>query len=164
MVRTNNRGAHNRGAHAGKPASRAGTSARGTRARGVRAGSKRVGDARVSGVRLRSARVRVIAAAGATILLLTGLALGWAAPDPSAEPTVQAFLLAWENGDYPAAAALTTGAPGQVSAALSNAYRQLGAADISLGMAGITQRGKTAEARFSASVNLGRGEIGRAHV
>jgi cell division protein FtsI/penicillin-binding protein 2 len=157
MVRTNNRGAHNRGAHAGKPAARVGTSARGTRARRVRAGSKRVGDARVSGVRLRSARVRVIAAAGATVLLLAGLALGWAAPDPSAEPTVQAFLLAWENGDYAAAAALTTGAPGQVSAALSNAYRQLGAADISLGMAGITQRSKTADARFSASVNLGRG-------
>jgi cell division protein FtsI/penicillin-binding protein 2 len=99
----------------------------------------------------------VIAAAGATVLLLAGLALGWAAPDPSAEPTVQAFLLAWENGDYTAAAALTTGAPAQVSAALSNAYRQLGAADISLGMAGIAQQGKTADAKFSASVNLGRG-------
>jgi cell division protein FtsI/penicillin-binding protein 2 len=99
----------------------------------------------------------VVAAVGATVLLLTGLALGWAAPDPSAEPTVQSFLLAWENGDYPAAAALTTGAPVQVAAALNSAFRQVGAAGISLGLVSVTQRGDTAGAQFSASVNLGRG-------
>ncbi len=163
MVRTNNRGAHNRGAHAGKPVPRVGTSVRGTRARGVRArggpvgGDRQIGETRVDRGRLRSARVRVVAAAGATVLLLAGLALGWAAPDPSAEPTVQSFLLAWENGDYPAAAALTTGAPVQVAEALSSAYRQVGAADITLGLVGVTQRGDTARAQFSASVNLGRG-------
>jgi hypothetical protein len=83
MVRTNNRGAH-----AGKPTpSRVGTSVRGTRARGARAadaarvgrvGKKRAGESRVGGIHPRSARVRVIAAAGATALLLGGLRLGYA--------------------------------------------------------------------------------------
>jgi cell division protein FtsI/penicillin-binding protein 2 len=108
-------------------------------------------------VRPRSARVRLIAAAGATVLLLLGLALGWARPEPTAEPTVQDFLLAWENGQYSSAAALTTGAPVSVAAALQDAYRDLGAADITLGLAGVTQHGSTASAQFDASVDLGRG-------
>jgi cell division protein FtsI/penicillin-binding protein 2 len=161
MVRT-----HNRGAHAGKPAPRAGgqgklagrgTSARGTRARGARADNKRVGETRVGGARLRSARVRMVAAVGATALLLLGLGLGLATPEPTAEPTVQAFLLAWENGQYAAAAALTTGAPADVAAALQDAYRDVGAAALTLGMAAVTQHGNTASAQFDASVDLGHG-------
>jgi cell division protein FtsI/penicillin-binding protein 2 len=164
MVRT-----HNKGAHAGKPVPRVGTSARGTRARGARAGGagdagraggagkRRVGETRVGGVRLRSARVRVVAAAGATVLLLAGLALGWVTPRPGAEPTVQAFLLAWENGQYAAAAGLTTGAPAGVAATLQDAYRDVGAASLTLTMGDITQRANTATAKFDASVNLGRG-------
>ena len=153
MVRT-----HNRGAHAGKPAPLRGGPARGTRARGARAGDKRTGESRVRGVRPRTTRGRVIAAAGATVVLLVGLALGWASPEPSAEPTVQSFLLAWENGDYASAAALTTGAPAvAVAAAMESAYQQLGAADLSLSMGNIAQRGDTADAHFKASVNLGRG-------
>jgi cell division protein FtsI/penicillin-binding protein 2 len=168
MVRT-----HNRGAHAGKPAPRVGASARGTRARGARgeraggarvggarvggAGKKRVGETRVGAVRLRSARVRVVAAAGATVLLLAGLALGWVTPRPDAEPTVQAFLLAWENGQYATAAGLTTGAPAGVAAALQDAYRDVGAAALTLSMGNITQHANTATAQFGASVNLGHG-------
>jgi cell division protein FtsI/penicillin-binding protein 2 len=153
MVRT-----HSRGAHAGKPAPLRGGPARGTRARGARAGNRRTGESRVRGVRPRTTRGRVIAAAGATVVLLIGLALGWASPSPSAEPTVQAFLLAWENGDYTSAAALTTGAPAvAVAAALESAYQQLGAADLSLSMGSITQHGNTADAHFNASVDLGRG-------
>src|ERR1700733_11230295 len=98
MVRTHNRG----GAHAGKPTpSREGTSDRVSRARGARArageagNKKRTGESRVGGVHLRSARVRVIAAAGATVLLLVGLAFGWAPPQAGAEPTGQAFLADW---------------------------------------------------------------------
>ena len=87
MVRTNNRGAH-----AGKPTpSRVGTSVRGTRARGARAADsakRKIGESRVGGVHPRSARVRVIAAAGATALLLGGLAFGWVTPQPGAEPTL----------------------------------------------------------------------------
>jgi cell division protein FtsI/penicillin-binding protein 2 len=152
MVRT-----HNRGAHAGKPAVRAGGPARGTRARGVRAGNRRVGDKRVAGARPRSARARVVAAAAATALLLTGLALGWVTPAPSAEGTVQAFLLDWESGQYAAAAALTTGAPATVAAALHGAYVQVGAADLTLGMASVIQHGADARASFDADVDLGRG-------
>ncbi len=94
------------------------------------------------------------------MVLLAGLALGWASPEPSPEPTVQSFLLAWENGDYTVAAALTTGAPAvAVAAALQSAYQQLGAADLSLGMASISQLGDTADAHFNASVDLGRGGL-----
>jgi cell division protein FtsI/penicillin-binding protein 2 len=152
MVRT-----RNRGAHAGKPVPRVGTPTRGTRARGTRGGNKRVGETRVGGVRLRSARVRVVAAAGATVLLLAGLALGWVTPRPGAEPTVQAFLLAWENGQYATAAGLTTGAPAGVAAALQDAYRDVGAAALTLTMGNISQQANTATAQFGASVNLGRG-------
>jgi cell division protein FtsI/penicillin-binding protein 2 len=167
MVRT-----HNRGAHAGKPAAKAGsrgtasgegasagrgTSVGGTRARGARAGNKRVGETRVGRLRPRSARGRLVAAAGATAVLLIGLALGWATPEPTAEPTVQSFLLDWENGQYAAAAGLTTGTPAGVAAALQDAYQDVGAAAMTLGMAAVIQHGNTASAQFDASVDLGRG-------
>jgi cell division protein FtsI/penicillin-binding protein 2 len=179
MVRT-----HSRGAHAGKPAPKAGsrgtaggedtngargTPTRGTRARGARAGrageaarlgrvgKRGVGDIRVGGVRPRLSRKRVVAAAGATALLLIGLALGWVTPEPTAEPTVQSFLLDWENGQYAAAAGLTTGAPAGVAAALQDAYQDVGAADLSLAMSTVRQQGNKASASFDASVVLGRG-------
>jgi cell division protein FtsI/penicillin-binding protein 2 len=44
-----------------------------------------------------------------------------------------------------------------VAAALQGAYRQLGAADISISMGHISQRGDAAHAYFNASVDLGRG-------
>jgi cell division protein FtsI/penicillin-binding protein 2 len=111
----------------------------------------------VAGIRPRSARARVVAAAAATALLLTGLALGWASPEPSPEGTVQAFLLDWEGGQYAAAAALTTGVPATVATALHDAYEQVGAADLTLGMASVIQHGDTAQARFDADVDLGHG-------
>jgi cell division protein FtsI/penicillin-binding protein 2 len=156
---------HSRGAHAGKPAPLPGGrdarprvgSARGTRARGARAGDTRVGEKRVGGVRPRSTRARVVAASCATAALLIGVALGWASPEPSAEPTVQAFLLDWQSGSYAAAAAQTTGVTAQVAAALHGAYQQLGAADLLIAMGSISQHGDTADARFSASIDLGRG-------
>jgi cell division protein FtsI/penicillin-binding protein 2 len=173
MVRT-----HNRGAHAGKPAPKAGSrgtaggegappgrgaSVRGTRARGARAGrvgeagKRRVGETRVGGVRPRLSRARLVAAAGATALLLIGLAVGWVTPEPTAEPTVQSFLLDWENGQYSAAAGLTTGAPAGVADALQDAYQDVGAAAATLSLAAVNQHGNTASAQFDASVDLGRG-------
>jgi cell division protein FtsI/penicillin-binding protein 2 len=77
----------------------------------------------------------------------------------SAEPTVQAFLLAWENKQYQHAAALTDGTPDTVADELAGTYRQLDAADLVLQMAGVTQHGSTATARFLASVDLGTGGL-----
>ena len=111
----------------------------------------------MGGVRPRLSRARLVAAAGATALLLIALAVGWVTPEPTAEPTVQSFLLDWENGQYAAAAGLTTGAPSGVAAALQDAYQDVGAADTSLSMAAVNQHGDTASARFDASVDLGRG-------
>lgn len=157
---------HNRGAHAGRPApllgmrNQRGAPAVETRAGRPPAGRRRAGGAGGAGVKAprgRSVRVRVVAASAATALLLIGVAVGWASPEPSAEPTVQAFLLDWESGQYSAAATLTTGEPAAVAAELSGAYQQLGANDVSLGMATIAQHGDTADAHFNASVDLGHG-------
>jgi hypothetical protein len=90
--------------------------------------------------------VLAFAAVGFTGLLST----------PSAEPTVQAFLLNWQQKSYAAAAALTTGDPAEVATELKNAYRGLDAAAYYLSMGPITQSGNTAQAQFTASVDLGQ--------
>lgn len=77
--------------------------------------------------------------------------------DPSVAASVKEFLLAWESGQYGAAAALTTGQRAEVATALRNAYDQLGAQDLLLGMGPISVHGKTAHAYFTASIDLGRG-------
>jgi len=100
--------------------------------------------------------VRIGAAIIVTAILATGL-LGGFAGEPSPEPTVQAFLLAWEQQRYGAAAALTTGQPAAVTSALETSYRQLDAAAVYLSMGRIAQHGNTADASFFASVDLGRG-------
>ena len=65
--------------------------------------------------------------------------------------------MAWESRQYGAAAALTTGQPTEVATALRNAYNQLGAQGLLLGMGPIRVHGKTARAYFTASIDLGRG-------
>jgi len=77
----------------------------------------------------------------------------------SAEPAVQTFLLAWENGQYKAAAAMTTGQPTVVADALAGAYRQLDAADLVMQMGRISQHGGAASVAFHASVDLGSGGL-----
>ena len=109
----------------------------------------------VSGFRARLSPVRVIIAVlvlgFATIVFTGGL---WSSP--SAEPTVQQFLLAWQQRSYAAAAALTTGKPSVVTTELANAYSGLDAAAFYLNMGPIKQSGGTATARFTASVDLGQ--------
>lgn len=90
------------------------------------------------------------------VVIVVGLVKGGAS---SAEPTVQAFLLAWENKQYQHAAALTDAPPGTVTAELAATYRQLDAANLVLQMVGVTQHGDTATARFLASVDLGTGGL-----
>jgi len=108
----------------------------------------------VSGFRARLSPVRVILAVlllGFTTILFTGGL--WSSP--SAEPTVQQFLLAWQQRSYAAAAALTTGKPSVVTTELASAYSGLDAAAFYLNMGPIKQSGGTATARFTASVDLG---------
>jgi len=127
---------------------------------GATGGARKRGSAgaagrRVSGFRARLSPVRVIIAVlvlgFATIVFTGGL---WSSP--SAEPTVQQFLLDWQQHSYAAAAALTTGEPSVVTTELANAYSGLGAAAFYLNMGPIEQSGGTATARFTASVDLGQ--------
>lgn len=128
----------------------------GNRVRGIRDGKGRVGEAAVSRIRSRITMFRAVAVIGVAGVVAVIIGTGGISPAPSVEPTVQAFLLAWENGQYSKAASMTTGAPAVVERSLSGVYRQLNAAEDSLSMGQITQRGNTATAYFHASVDLGR--------
>ena len=98
---------------------------------------------------------KVIAAVIAAGLVVAVFAGGlWSTP--SAEPTVEAFLLAWQDNQYQAAAQLTTGNPAVVARALQDAYYQLDAAAFYLSMGPINQHGNQARATFQASVDLGQ--------
>jgi cell division protein FtsI/penicillin-binding protein 2 len=90
------------------------------------------------------------------VVIIAGVT-GVGKSDPSVTASVKAFLLAWQDHDYSAAAALTTGQQMVVKKTLSNAYNQLGAADLSLGMGSIQVHGDKAVAHFNAEVDLGRG-------
>ena len=91
-------------------------------------------------------------------VLVIGLSTGFGS-EPSAEPTVQAFLLDWQYQHYAAAGALATAAPGTVAASLADAFAQVDATQLFLTMNSVTQHGGTAEASFTASVDLA--ETGR---
>ena len=86
-------------------------------------------------------------------VLVVGLATGFGS-ELSAEPTAQAFLYDWEQQQYDAAAALTTAAPDTVAANLRGAFAQLDAAQLFLSMKSVVQHGGTAEASFTATVDL----------
>lgn len=130
-----------------------------TRRRGAHAaaaqGAPRTPAKRVSGFRARLSPVRVIIAVlvlgFGTIVVTGGL---WSSP--SAEPTVQQFLLDWQQHSYAAAASLTTGKPAMVTSDLASAYSGLAAAAFYLNMGAVSQSGSTAAAHFSASVDLGQ--------
>jgi cell division protein FtsI/penicillin-binding protein 2 len=97
---------------------------------------------------LKRASVLAVVAALVAIGLVRG---GGSSP----EPTVYQFLLDWEQGDYHAAAALTTGQPAAVATELSSAYSQLDATDLVLSMKHISEHGNSAVAQFNASIDLG---------
>lgn len=110
----------------------------------------------VSGLRSRSRQLKLGAAGLVAALLATGIATGIVSGEPSAEPAAQNFLLAWGQGQYKEAAALTTGPHGPVTTALRTAYQQLGAAAYYLSMGQISQHSGVATAYFHASVDLGQ--------
>jgi cell division protein FtsI/penicillin-binding protein 2 len=90
------------------------------------------------------------------VVIIAGVT-GVGQSDPSVAASVKDFLLAWESGNYSAAAALTTGRPDSVIQSLRSSYSQLGAQGLVLGMGPITVQGSTAKAYFNASIDLGRG-------
>jgi cell division protein FtsI/penicillin-binding protein 2 len=98
---------------------------------------------------------------GAVFLLVVGaftvgLTNGFGS-EASAEPTVQAFLLDWQQGRYAQAARLTDGDPAQVAAQLAASYTDLDATNAFFAMRMVSQHGKSAEAAFKATVDLAQG-------
>jgi cell division protein FtsI/penicillin-binding protein 2 len=102
--------------------------------------------------RAKRSRVAALGIAGIGVLVI-GLATGLGS-EPSAEPTAQAFLLDWQQQQYAAAGALTTAAPVTVSANLRAAFVQLDAAQLLLSMKSVIQHGGSAEASFTATIDL----------
>ena len=87
------------------------------------------------------------------MLLGAGFADGFGT-EASAEPTVQSFLLDWQQGNYGAAAAFTNGGSAAVSAQLAAAYTDLDASNAFFAMDHVTQHGDTAVATYRATVDL----------
>jgi cell division protein FtsI/penicillin-binding protein 2 len=86
-------------------------------------------------------------------VLVIGLATGFGT-ELSAEPAAQAFLLDWQDQHYAAAGALTSAPPGTAAADLKNAFAQLDATQLFLTMDSVVPHGNTADASFTASVDL----------
>jgi cell division protein FtsI/penicillin-binding protein 2 len=86
-------------------------------------------------------------------VIVIGTAVGFDS-EASAEPVAQSFLLDWQAQDYSGAGALTTAAPGTVATALHTTFGQLDATAMFLAMDSVTQHGDTAEATFTATVDL----------
>jgi cell division protein FtsI/penicillin-binding protein 2 len=118
--------------------------------------SARIRPARSLSARLISASGLRIAVALVALAILAVSLIGGCAAEPSAEPTVRSFLLAWEQGRYWDAASYTTGSRSVVASALRAEYQQLNAAALFLNMGTISVKGDRADADFSASVDLGQ--------
>jgi cell division protein FtsI/penicillin-binding protein 2 len=115
-------------------------------------------------VRHSRARRALSAAVGGVLVAGTATACF---DDASAMPAVRDFLIAWQVGNYPAAARHTIGADRRTVATMLGQVRdQLDAASMKLGLGWPTQEGKKplvaisksgeeAEARFSVKIDLG---------
>ena len=125
------------------------------RTRPARHGASGASAARKSSPPSRRARRSKIAALAIVVIgvLVVGLASGFGS-ELSAEPVAQAFLLSWQQQQYAAAAKMTTGETGTVTASLRNAATQLDATQLFLSIKSIVQQGGTAEAAFTATVDL----------
>jgi cell division protein FtsI/penicillin-binding protein 2 len=102
----------------------------------------------------RAKRSRIAAVAIVAIgVLVIGLATGFGT-ELSAEPTAQSFLLAWQQQQYATAGALTTARADTVAAGLKGVAAQLDAPQLYLSMRSVHQHGSTANASFTATVDL----------
>lgn len=164
MPRTRSRGAHAAAHRAPRTAPRPGQPTREILGQGVPGDGAGSGTGNANGqvggsklARLPRATVGKLAAVVVVLGVVSfGLVKGGT---PSAEPTVQKFLLAWQQHQYKLAASLTTGDQGMVANDLDGAYQQLDAADLVLEMARVTQHSSSARAWFTASVDLGSGGL-----
>ncbi|GAA2084400.1 penicillin-binding transpeptidase domain-containing protein [Actinomadura alba] len=102
---------------------------------------------------MRSMFRRAVSAAVSALLVGTTATACFA--EPSVLPTVRDFLIAWQVGNYQAAARHTTGNPAAVRAALAQITDQLDAASLRLRMGQIRKKGNEANARFEVKVDLG---------
>ncbi|MEV4001019.1 penicillin-binding transpeptidase domain-containing protein [Actinomadura sp. NPDC049753] len=112
---------------------------------------------------LSPARRRAVALAACGALVGTMTTGCWA--EPSAMPAVRDFLIAWQVGNYEAAAGRTVGADRrQVEDALGRVRQQLDAASLRLslgtevegsGVDQIVKKGDEADARFTVKIDLG---------
>lgn len=112
---------------------------------------------------LSPARRRAVALASCGALVGTMTTGCWA--EPSAMPAVRDFLIAWQVGNYEAAAGRTVGADRrQVEDALGRVRQQLDAASLRLslgtevegsGVDQIVKKGDEADARFTVKIDLG---------
>lgn len=110
------------------------------------------------GRRSRRTAIRATAlfcAVAVVVIAVTGIRPAGA----SVTASVKSFLFDWQQKNYAAAAAMTTGDPAVVASSLRSVYRQLGAEDLLLTMGPISVRGDRARASFSASFDLGRGGL-----
>ena len=124
------------------------------RPRPARHGSGRPSGRRSAPATRQVKRARIAGLIIVTVgVLVIGLAMGFGS-ELSAEPAAQAFLLDWQQQHYAAAGALTTASPGIAASGLKNAFAQLDATQLFLTMDSVTQHGGTAEASFTASVDL----------
>jgi cell division protein FtsI/penicillin-binding protein 2 len=112
----------------------------------------RPGPSAPAGRQVKRARIAGLLVVTVGVLVI-GLATGFGS-EPSAEPAAQAFLLDWQLQHYTAAGALTTASPGAAAADLKDVFAQLDATQLFLSMNSVTQHGDTAEASFTASVDL----------
>ncbi len=113
-----------------------------------------------SPARRRAKRARLAAVVIVAVGVLgIGLAAGFGS-ELSAEPTVQAFLLDWQQQQYAAAGALTTAGPATVTSELRGAFAQVDATQLFFSITSVVQHGGTAQADFKASVSL----AGQEHV
>lgn len=157
IPRTRSRGAHAAAHRAPRAEPRSGPP-RETQATGSKQAGER--DRQVGGSKVAGLPRATIAKVGVAVVIVGVISFGLIrGGSPSAEPTVQQFLLAWEQGQYKTAASMTTGRPAVVADALHVAYRQLDAADLVLQMIGISQHGSSAVVSFQASVDLGTGGL-----
>jgi len=164
MPRTRSRGAHAAAHRAPRTAPRSGQPERETPGQGATGDGAGSGtgnaNGQVGGSKLARLPRATVGKLVAVVVVLGVVSFGLVnGGTPSAEPTVQKFLLAWEQHQYKLAASLTTGRQDLVASDLDGAYQQLDAADLVLGMSRVTQHGSSARAWFTASVDLGSGGL-----